>query len=181
MITFMSRLPNKKLLFIAILALPFLAVGCNQAQAPTIVYPSTNDSVNTNQGPKAETELEYPYVTPIQVGREKLFVEVVTTEPAYERGLSNRPTLKGNQGMLFDFRHEGAQRPGFWMKDMLISLDFIWIRQGKIIDIDKNVPLPKNDAEPPIYYPPSNIDMILEVNAGWSDKHNITVGDEVKL
>jgi uncharacterized membrane protein (UPF0127 family) len=182
MITFMSRLPNKKLLFIAILALPFLAVGCNQAQAPTIVYPSTNDSVNTNQGPKAETELEYPYVTPIQVGREKLFVEVVTTEPAYERGLSNRPTLKGNQGMLFDFRHEGAQRPGFWMKDMLFNLDLIWIKNGLVVDITKNALAPEVNTklnELPLYKPNSDIDMVLEVNSGWTDKNNIRIGDQL--
>ena len=33
----------------------------------------------------------------------------------------------------------------------------------------------------PIYYPPAPVNQVLEVNAGWAKKNNITVGDDVHL
>jgi uncharacterized membrane protein (UPF0127 family) len=70
------------------------------------------------------------------------------------------------------------------MKDMLIPLDFIWVANGKIVKIDKNVPAPAPntpDGNLKTYSPGTPIDYVLEVNAGFSDKNNIKVGDSVNL
>ena len=101
-----------------------------------------------------------------------------------EQGLSGRPRLTNSQGMLFNFGT--STTPGFWMKDMNFDLDFIWIRDGKIIGITPNVPAPAQDkkfdtASLPTYYPPSAVNQVLEVNAGWAEKNNVTVGDAALL
>ena len=67
------------------------------------------------------------------------------------------------------------------MKDMRISIDIIWIGNGKIIGIEHDVPLPPEDADLPVYYPPTEISHVLEVPAGWSKKNNIVVGETVSL
>lgn len=110
-------------------------------------------------------------------------VEIADTPELRSKGLSGRSSLGANSGMIFVFDSKGVT-PGFWMKDMLITLDFIWIAGGKIVKIDKNVqPAPTGtpDNALPVYYPGQPIDYVLEVNGGFSDTNHIQVGDSVNL
>ncbi len=96
------------------------------------------------------------------------------------RGLMYRESLAWESGMLFIF--DVAARYSFWMKNMRISLDIIWIDNGKnIVDITQNV-LPcsgPQDCESII--PVSEVKYVLEVNAGFSDKNKIRIGDKVEF
>lgn len=118
----------------------------------------------------------------IKVGSVALFVDIAETPEEKARGLSGRPSLGEKEGMLFVFKDNS--RPVFWMKDMLIPLDFIWIAQGKVIYIQENIPAPESgtpDFKLPFYEPPSGIDYVLEVNAGFVRENNIKNNDLVKL
>jgi uncharacterized membrane protein (UPF0127 family) len=107
-------------------------------------------------------------------------VEIVSSAADMDKGLSGRASMQDSEGMLFDFGTSTAT--GFWMKDMRFGLDLVWISNGKIIGITKNIPAPQSpDNNLPIYYPPSPTDKVLEVNAGWAEKNNIAVGDVVNL
>jgi uncharacterized membrane protein (UPF0127 family) len=64
---------------------------------------------------------------------------------------------------------------------MLISIDIIWINGDKVIGIEKSVPLPPENEDLKVYYPPSEITHALEVPAGWSDKNQITAGTTINL
>lgn len=126
-----------------------------------------------------------PYSTPLAVGEKKIFVEIVNTQEQMELGLSGRQKLTDEQGMLFDF---GTPAPrSFWMKDMKFDIDIIWIQNKKIVGITANVPAPANCPSPhgncylPIYASPSASDMVLEVNAGWGERHNIKAGDKISF
>jgi uncharacterized membrane protein (UPF0127 family) len=148
---------------LTILLILFTGVGCN---SKTVV----------SKRPSAT------YITPIIVGSQKIFVQIVSSSAEMEQGLSGREKLSDTEGMLFDFHSTHITRPIFWMKDMKFNLDLIWIYKNQIISITKNVPilLDTDIQNPPTYSPPSDIDMVLEVDAGWSDAHNIKTGDEVK-
>ncbi len=99
-----------------------------------------------------------------------------------EKGLSGRNSLKDTQGMLFDFTKLENKQPAFWMKDMKFSLDILWIQNNAVVGITKNIPAPKNSKDVlPSYYAPGDIDYVIEVNAGWSDAHNIKTGDSVRF
>lgn len=128
------------------------------------------------------------------MGNKKILVEAADTPQKKQQGLSGREKLNDNQGMLFDFPNDDGARPGFWMKDMLFDLDIIWIKNnpstssGRIISITPNVPAPFKDKglgikdkHLPLYYPPDEIDQVLEVNAGWSRENEVEVGDEVRF
>lgn len=123
-----------------------------------------------------------PYTKKIKVKNNLLFVEIMDTEEKREQGLSNRAKLTDTQGMLFDLRTSNVARPQFWMKDMLFNLDLIWIKNGLVVDITKNALAPEVNTklnELPLYKPNSDIDMVLEVNSGWTDKNNIRIGDHL--
>jgi len=116
----------------------------------------------------------------VSVGNVKLNVLLAATDAQKQLGLGHRKNLDQFSGMLFHFN---KATPGFWMKDMLIPIDIIWISENTIIAINKNIPPPSSqDPQPlPIYSPPSPIDYVLEVNAGFSDKYGIKIGDTVTI
>lgn len=117
----------------------------------------------------------------IVINDKEIKVEVAKTNEERAKGLSNRNILDENSGMIFVFNKNS--KPSFWMKDTKIPLDIIWIKDDKIVAINKNVePEPnKNDSQLKKYPAPSGIDFVLEVNGGFSDKNNISAGDKVDL
>ena len=108
--------------------------------------------------------------------RVKLTVELARTSAEQVRGLSGRPPLKNGQGMLFVY---DSPRPvSIWMKDMLFALDIVWIRDGRIVAIEKRAP-PLDSTGPERVYT-ALADLVLEVPAGFTDRQKIRVGDSVR-
>jgi hypothetical protein len=107
-----------------------------------------------------------------------LDVYLAQTPAEREVGLSSFGGLKSDQGMLFVFESTG--RPSFWMKNMKFPIDIIWINSNQVVDITKNLPV-QYDSELIRYYPNVDVDRVLEVNAGWSEKNNIKAGDKVDI
>ncbi len=107
--------------------------------------------------------------------------EVAGTMLSRNKGLSGRPSFAADAAMLFIFNM--PSRYGFWMKDMQFPIDIIWIRLGKVIGFSENAaPEPgKNILNLTAYYPPGNIDRVLEVSAGTVQKYGFTVGDSVQI
>lgn len=107
-------------------------------------------------------------------------VLIPTTVATQERGLAGRTTLSDTDGMLWIFT-DPAQ-PTFWMKGMLIPLDFVWIKSGQVVDLTINVPPPATpDAPLPIYQPSVLVDAMLEVRAGFAASHGLIIGSTVSL
>jgi len=129
-------------------------------------------------------------VQPTPVAQETVTIDgkaiqasVASTNDTRTRGLSGVASLGQNSGMLFVFDTKGVS-PIFWMKDMVIPIDIIWISNGKIVQIDKNIPAPAKgtpDSDLKTYSAGVPVDYVLEVNAGFSDQNGIKVGDSVDL
>lgn len=97
-----------------------------------------------------------------------------------EIGLSETTSLPENKGMIFLF--EKPDYHSFWMKNMKISIDIIYINGDEIITIYDNLHPPKNLQESlVIYTPTSPSNKVLEVTAGASEKYGLKVGDKVKI
>lgn len=123
-----------------------------------------------------------PSFTEKKIQIKDTIVTVAVADNSKERsaGLSGKESLAVDQGMLFIFSE--TKKYSFWMKGMKFPLDMIFIREGKIVDLLKNIPLPipnQPDSQLPIYQPVVPIDMLLEVNSGFIDQHNIMIGDAV--
>jgi uncharacterized membrane protein (UPF0127 family) len=112
----------------------------------------------------------------------KIAVDVAKTYEEKDKGLGGRENLGKNEGMLFVFDYNNV--PIFWMKGMLIPLDIIWISDDKVVDLHKNIKASEPgtpESNLPKYSPKKSVDYVLEVNAGFSDKNDIQIGDSVKL
>lgn len=113
----------------------------------------------------------------IQLGKTRITVEVADTEWKRAQGLSGRPSLPQNSGMLFVFPTKN--RYSFWMKEMKFPLDFVWIEGNRVVEITEDVPSPKPDESPASLTPKLSVDKVLEVNAGVVDSSEIRVGDKI--
>jgi uncharacterized membrane protein (UPF0127 family) len=108
-------------------------------------------------------------------------VVVVNTNHSRQQGLSNTQQVPA-QGMLFVFDQPNMYL--FWMKDMQYPLDFIWLRDGKVVDLHEQVSPPASDStenQLPKYAPKEPADMMLEVEAGTVQKDSWRVGDSIQL
>lgn len=119
---------------------------------------------------------------PLTLGRTVVMAEIADNDATRSKGLGGITNLPADQGMLFVFAttNISPQMARFWMKDMKIPLDFIWIANGKVAEVTANVPAPAAntpDNQLLIYEPNQAIDYVLEVNAGFAAKNNIKVGD----
>lgn len=105
-------------------------------------------------------------------------VAIARTPEQREKGLMSRKSLGEMEGMLFIFP-DAAPR-SFWMKNTLIPLDIIYISQDtrivKIVTAEpcQEDPCPMYDSLKPAMY-------VLEVNAGFAEKHGVKEGDLVGL
>jgi hypothetical protein len=100
---------------------------------------------------------------------------------AFYRGLGGRESLPDDRGMLFVFPEPG--RHAFWMKDMLISIDIIWISAGgRVVDIQAAQPEPGvPDPQLKRYNPGGEAKYVLEVRAGLAAEKGVQVGDEAQI
>ena len=137
----------------ALLILVLLAAGASQA-AP---LPRTTLTIDTAKGP----------VT--------FKVEVASDHASQERGLMFRKRLAFNAGMLFDFHT--TVMTSFWMKNTLIPLDIIFIRQDGVISSIAGNAVPMSEASIPSSEP---VRAVLEIAGGRARQLGIEPGDRVR-
>lgn len=109
-------------------------------------------------------------------------VAVAQAPDQRQLGLSGCAYLPEESGMLFVF--EEPRVASFWMKDMVISLDIIWIAGETIVGIEENVPAPAAStptSELPQYHSPVPVTHVLEIPAGAAQQLGIKTGDTVEL
>ncbi len=112
----------------------------------------------------------------ISIGSTTICARVALSATTQQKGLSGVASLDAHSGMLFIFPTAG--KFSFWMKGMLIPLDFIWMRDGHIIDLTPNVLAPTSLFDFHITTPSSPADMVLEVPTGTIAQNNIHIGDD---
>ena len=123
-----------------------------------------------------------PYFVEINIGESVIMTEVVETAADQRRGLGDRDSLGQNKGMLFVYDKPGVR--SFWMKGMRFAIDIIWLRQGRIVLIEKNVqpsPIFKKNSHLKTYGSSVLADMVLEVSAGFSDKMKLSLGQHITI
>ncbi len=94
------------------------------------------------------------------------------------KGLSGHKKLDNNQGMLFVWDKKGVYP--FWMKNMLFSIDIIYIDDNTVVYVVQNAPAPSGQTQIlTIYKPDQPANYVLEVNAGTAQKLGIKKGTKV--
>ena len=112
-------------------------------------------------------------------GGEVLYAELAVTDQERQLGLMYRESINADQGMLFVFEREGIY--SFWMKNMKISIDIIWLDKDKrIVHIEKNVP-PCETEDCPSYAPAALSKYVLEIKSGFSEEYELTLYDKLEF
>ena len=141
---------------------------------------------------QTETPLE-PTITPpvgdrLSTTKLTLAEEVFTVELAYTRasraqGLMFRKEIPPNTGMLFI--HSKPQVLSYWMKNCLIDMDIVYIKQdGAIATVYTMTVLPDpdiSDWEIPGYDSKVAVKYALELPAGTAKKLKLTPGQKIKM
>ena len=149
------------------LFLTFLVVGC-----VTTTPVSSQTHTTKNQGQNL------PITATAKIGEEVIELEVAKTPEQQEIGLMFRTDLAKNRGMIFLFSPPRVTR--FWMKNTLIPLDIIFLREGVIQSISASVPPCKRDPCPS-YGPFVEIDQVLELDSGRAKELGLKKGDHLKV
>ncbi|MGB3199775.1 MAG: DUF192 domain-containing protein [Nodosilinea sp.] len=159
-----------------------LAAGCGPT--PSVTTPaSTPDTVEstptTRELPMADPRGQQLAVTAVTtLGGEEIFLEVATTPQQQAMGLMYRDALPADRGMLFPL---GRPRPvSFWMKNVPVALDMVFVYQGQIVGL---VEAPPCAADPcPTYGPGGQlVDQVIELRAGRAAELGLASGDEVVI
>ena len=113
----------------------------------------------------------------IKLGGQEVTVIIADTPEERTQGLSGRQSLAEGEGMLFVFPEDG--RHSIWMKDMLFSIDIVWVSpDGVVVDIAAGV---SPDTYPAAFSPRSEARYVLELPAGFTERYTIVVGNRVEF
>lgn len=110
----------------------------------------------------------------VKIGVRQWVVEQAPTKESRILGLGFRDSLSPGTGMLFLFPDIGPGKHAFWMEGIRFPLDIAWIRDGRIVFLERNIPADSRD----IFHPSEDADAVLEVNAG--ELSDVVIGDIVK-
>ncbi len=111
----------------------------------------------------------------IKIKNEVFRIEVVDTIKKKEKGLGGRKSICNNCGMMFVFFD--SKYHYFWMKDMQFPLDIVWLKDGKVVGIEKNIPHDSYE----ILHPNVHFDLVIEFPANKMEEIDLKVGDEISI
>jgi len=113
----------------------------------------------------------------VNIGDTSVRVDLALTPEEKARGLSGRETLAEDQGMLFVFDY--TTRHPFWMKDMLIPIDMIWIDENGVVVYMAENALP--ESYPALFGTNVESKYVLEVVSGFAKRHGVITGSKVEF
>ena len=160
-----------------------LGAGCTSLDSAAPSSP-TDTSGNGGTSPSEITMVDargqlLPVTAMTTLGEQDIFLEVAATPQQQALGLMFREALPDDRGMLFPL---GRPRPvSFWMKNVPVPLDMVFVYQGKVAAIAADVP--PCTADPcPTYGPEGQlVDQVIELRAGRAAELGVAVGDAVVI
>jgi len=125
-------------------------------------------------------QLHWPEAT-VELKGQELQVLVAKTPAHQYKGLGDRESLEEYDGMLFIYYEK--KKIGIVMRDMEFPIDIIWLDNGVVVDLVANVQVEEDVLEEQLmrYYPRKEVNLVLELPAGWVDEHEVKIGDRLTL
>ncbi len=157
--------------------MPILAAltawGCEAP--PQAISRSQTAQVSAEPTPTGQS---LPVTAILKLPQTAIELEVARTPEQQALGLMYRTELADDRGMLFPFNP--PQRVNFWMRNVEIPLDMIFLRDEKIVGIAANVP-PCRQATCPTYGPPESVDHVIELRGGRAAELELAVGEPLTI
>ena len=155
--------------------LSILLMGCSSpttAKSPAVIpESSTQTPVNAGQNLPISALATLPKGIKIEL-------EVARTQEQQQMGLMYRQALPNNRGMLFIFPN--PQPVKFWMKNVPVALDMVFLQEGIVKYIQASAP--GCNREPCATYGPDVlIDQVIELRSGRAKELGLQKGNQVKI
>ena len=166
------------------LGLSLCLMGCTNAPAISDTKPSPTPTsppptIQTKPTPVSELAQYLSITATATISGREIQLEVANTPQEQAKGLMFRPPLADDRGMLFPFTP--ARPVAFWMKNTPSPLDIIFLLDGEVKAIARNVTICKSDPCP--VYPEGGViaDNVIEVRAGLTQEIGLKEGDQIKV
>lgn len=165
------------------IVLGVLLAGCSvptTAVPPTVTPTQSQAPMYSEQTPltqNAGQQLPISAVAVVPDGT-KIKLEVARTPQQQAMGLMYRPALPDDRGMLFEF--PSPFQASFWMKNVPVALDMVFMRDGVVQYIAPSAP-PCNSNPCPTYGPETPINQVIELRSGRAAELGLKVGSPVKI
>ena len=156
---------------VRLLGLCALLCACTTSRGTSEPARDTGSSTDAHADGHSADEAATPRVvlTPPDGQPITVKVEVARTDQERQRGLMYRMHMDEDAGMLFLF--EKPDQLTFWMHNTYIPLDMLFIEPSMhILGIVEDA-APRNDSPRSV---PGQSQYVLEVNAGFSQRHGVT-------
>jgi len=158
-----------------------MVLGCS---TPAVTDSQVPESEMQPQTLEAQLSQEQPQLLPVSatttLGGETIELEVTQTAQQQALGLMfrDRDSLPDDRGMLFSF--DPAREVNFWMLNVKIPLDMIFLYEGEVVSVLTEVP-PCTEVPCPTYGPDGLVDRVIELRGGRAQELGIAVGDRVEI
>ncbi len=154
------------------IGLGVMMMGC----AASTPVASQDPPVAASPPPSTPAGQSLPISAQVKVGDRLIQLEVAKTPDQQAMGLMYRAQMPPDRGMLFPFNP--PRQVSFWMKNVLINLDMVFLRNGKVVAIARDVP-PCQTEPCPVYGPDVVIDQVIELAGGRAQELGIKPGDRL--
>ena len=184
-----SRIRSAALLLFLMIAM----AGCSMPDGPASDGPASDGSISDGptDEPTATETPETPEITLSGPGQllpvsaiadlkgTQFELEVAETTQQQALGLMFRSALPDNRGMFFPLG--SPRRARFWMKDVPVPLDIVFLRDLEVVAIAAQVP-PCADLPCPSYGPESElVNQVIELRSGRAAEIGLQPGDLVSI
>ncbi|MBE9127463.1 MULTISPECIES: DUF192 domain-containing protein [unclassified Coleofasciculus] len=165
-----------------LVTLSIVLIGCS-ASVPGGIASSTplksDEQPSPSVSPSSSNSGQMlPIAAEAQIGGQRILLEVTRTPQEQQMGLMYRTSLAPNRGMLFSFN---PPRPvGFWMRNVKIPLDMVFLRDGEVQAIAASVP-PCTTVTCPTYGPEGLVDQVIELRGGRAAELGLNAGDRLNV
>jgi uncharacterized protein len=116
----------------------------------------------------------------IGINKQLIKLEVAASPKEQALGLMHRTYVSPDRGMLFLI--DPPRQASFWMKNVKIPLDLVFLRQGKVVALALSVPpCTATTAKCPTYDSKLPVDMVIELRGGRATELGLKVGESVNV
>jgi uncharacterized membrane protein (UPF0127 family) len=133
-------------------------------------------------GRKAVTLDEYQTTVVTFPNGKRVRAEMMMRDVDLLRGMMFRDSIAPDRGMLF--YHPRVDRYRYWMYQVRIPLDIVWMdRERRIVEVSANTPPCKapKASECPMYGGVAESLYVLELGGGMAEKYGLRVGDTLRF
>jgi len=145
-------------------------IGCAGSTSPPV--PVDRIAQENPKGQQLEVSAQ------VAISGELIDLEVARTPEQQALGLMYRPQLPDNRGMLFPF--PSPRILTFWMKNVPVPLDMVFLLDGEVKAIAASVP-PCTTPSCPVYGPNEPVNQVIELRSGRAAELGLQVGDRLEI